>query len=103
LVAADHSVDLTGLATHLATSPGALDGLEIHPVSLEESELDGRRQRAVVLVSPTSLKRAELLALDRRLSLMSSTLLGLITYQGPHARRWPWSEARDRVAVVVPE
>jgi len=103
LVAADRSVDLAGLATQLAASPSALDGLEIHPVDLDESELDGRREIAVVLVSPTALKRAELLALDRRLSLTSATLLGLITYQGPHERHWPWSEARDRVAVVAPD
>jgi capsular polysaccharide biosynthesis protein len=103
LVAADPSVDLTGLATQLVASRSALDGLEIHPVDLDEAELDGRRETAVVLVSPTSLKRVELLALDRRLSLTSATLLGLITYQGPHERHWPWSEARDRVAVVAPE
>jgi capsular polysaccharide biosynthesis protein len=101
LVAADRSVDLTGLATQLVASRRALNGLEIHPVDLDEAELDGRRERAVVLVSPTSLKQAELLALDRRLSLTSATLLGLITYQGPHERHWPWSEARDRVAVVA--
>lgn len=101
LVAADSSVDLTGLATQLVASRSALDGLEIHSVDLDEAELDGRRERAVVLVSPTSLKQAELLALDRRLSLTSATLLGLITYQGPHERHWPWSEARDRVAVVA--
>jgi capsular polysaccharide biosynthesis protein len=103
LVAADRSVDLTGLATQLVTSRTALNGLEIHPVDLDEAELDGRRERPVVLVSPTSLKQAELLALDRRLSLTSATLLGLITYQGPHERHWPWSEARDRVAVVTPD
>jgi capsular polysaccharide biosynthesis protein len=101
LVAADPSVDLAALATQLAASPSALDGLEIHPLNLDESELAGRREAAVVLVSPTALKRAELLALDRQLSLTSATLLGLITYQGPHERRWPWSEARDRVAVVA--
>jgi capsular polysaccharide biosynthesis protein len=103
LVAADRSVDLAGLVTQLAASPSALDGLEIHPVDLDESELDGRREAAVVLVSPTALKRTELLALDRQLSLTSATLLGLITYQGPHERRWPWSDARDRVAVVAPD
>jgi uncharacterized protein involved in exopolysaccharide biosynthesis len=103
LVAADPSVDLAGLATQLAASPSALGGLEIHPVDLDESELGGRREAAVVLVSPTALKRAELLALDRQLALTAATLLGLITYQGPHARHWPWSEARDRVAVVVPD
>jgi capsular polysaccharide biosynthesis protein len=67
LVAADSSVDLTGLATQLVASRGALNGLEIHSVDLDEAELDGRRERAVVLVSPTSLKQAEVLALDRRL------------------------------------
>lgn len=103
LVAADPAVDLTGLATQLVAARSALDGLEIHPVDLDEAELDGRRETAVVLVSPTSLKRVELLALDRRLSLTSATLLGLITYQGPHERHWPWSEARDRVAVVAPD
>jgi capsular polysaccharide biosynthesis protein len=103
LVAADPSVDLTGLATQLVASRSALDGVEIQPVDLDEAELEGRRERAVVLVSPTSLKQAELLALDRRLSLTSATLLGLITYQGPHERHWPWSEARDRVAVVAPD
>jgi uncharacterized protein involved in exopolysaccharide biosynthesis len=103
LVAADRSVDLTGLATQLIAARSALNGLEIHSVDLDEAELDGRRERAVVLVSPTSLKQAELLALDRRLSLTSATLLGLITYQGPHERRWPWSDARDRVAVVAPD
>jgi uncharacterized protein involved in exopolysaccharide biosynthesis len=101
LVAADRSVDLTGLATQLAASRSALDGIEIQSVDLDEAELGGRREAAVVLVSPTSLKRAELLALDHRLSLTAPTLLGLITYQGPHERHWPWSEARDRVAIVA--
>jgi hypothetical protein len=101
LFAADPSVDLVGLATQLATARGALNGLEIRPVDLDESLLNGRRGRTIVLVSPTRLKRAELVALDRRLSATSATLLGLITYHGPHERRWPWSKAQDRVAVVT--
>lgn len=100
LIATDASIDLTDLATQLATPRSAPDSVEVSPVNLDESELEGRRETAVVLVSPTSLKRAELLTLDRRLTLMTATLLGLITYQGPHARQWPWSDAQDRVAIV---
>jgi uncharacterized protein involved in exopolysaccharide biosynthesis len=103
LIATDASIDLTDLATQLATSRSAPDSVEVSPVNLDESELEGRRETAVVLVSPTSLKRAELLTLDRRLTLMTATLLGLITYQGPHARQWPWSDAQDRVAIVSSE
>jgi capsular polysaccharide biosynthesis protein len=101
LVPADPSIDLTGLAIQLAASPRALQGVKIHTVDLDEVELDGRREAAVVLVSPTALKRRELLALERRLSLLSATLLGLITYREQDRRRWPWSKERDRVAVVA--
>ena len=100
LVPADGHVDLGGLATALESARSALNGLDLRPVDLGDYEVNGRRETTVVLVSPTRLKRAELLALDHRLSLTSSTLLGLITYHGPRERRWPWSQARDRVAVV---
>ncbi len=104
LVAADRFVDLADLAAQLvAMSPGGLNGLNIRPVSLEGFELNGRRGGAVVVVSPTSIKKAELLALDRQMRLTSTTLLGLITYRTPHSRRWPWSGAPDRVAFVTPD
>ena len=123
LVAADRSVDLWQLAAHLGASPadgrsavpsgaeavraardGARDGVRIRPVKLEGSQLQGRDGAAIVLVSPTAMKRSELLALSHLLRLRSLPLLGLITYRNPRSRPWPWQQAqRDRVAVVTPE
>src|SRR5205814_4633227 len=106
LVAADRSVDLLQLATHLDASPAdgsspglpdpeelrsgwteARNGLRVRPVSLEDTHLRGRDGGAVVLVSPTSIKRSELVALGNLMRLSSTRLLGLITYKAPQTRR----------------
>ena len=123
LVAADRSVDLWQLATHLDASPvqggsaGMTDpeglrsgppegrnGVRVRPVTLDDSHVKGRDGSAVVLVSPTSIKRTELLALGNLMRLSSTTLLGLITYKVPHTWRWPWlAAARDRIPVITPD
>jgi capsular polysaccharide biosynthesis protein len=123
LVAADRSVDLWQLATHLDASPvqggsagmtvpeglrsgqpEGRNGLRVRPVSLDDSHLKGRDGSAFVLVSPTSIKRTELLALGNLMRLSSTTLLGLITYKAPNTRHWPWlAAARDRVPTITPD
>jgi hypothetical protein len=81
--------------------PGGHDrvGLQIRPFSPESASLNHGVVRALVLVAPSTLKKAELGDVSHLLRVTRLPLLGLITYKpsGRRGQTGPVSPARARV------
>ena len=64
--------------------------VQIRPLNLEYPAPHDRDGVGVVVVSPTALKRAELVDVMQLLRLTSFPLLGLITYGSSRFKPWLW-------------
>jgi hypothetical protein len=93
--AADSPSRIEARSTHGAHESrfdqGYLD-IPIRTLSLDDSFSRHPDGMGVVLVSPTALKRSELLDIGQLLKLAPFPLLGLVTYSAPRPKRWPWLE-----------
>ena len=97
LVATDPAVDLSRLANGLEAAPADAfgpprsprdthSGLRIRPFNLRDSSPEVPGGVGLVVVSPTALKKTELMDVSHLLSVASLPLLGLLTYSPSSSR-----------------
>ena len=97
LVATDPAVDLSRLANGLEAAPADAfgpprsprdphSGLRIRPFNLRDSSPEVPGGVGLVVVSPTALKKTELMDVSHLLNVASLPLLGLLTYSPSSSR-----------------
>jgi len=97
LVATDPAVDLSRLANGLEAAPADAfgpprsprdthPGLRIRPFNLRDSSPEVPGGVGLVVVSPTALKKTELMDVSHLLNVASLPLLGLLTYSPSSSR-----------------
>jgi capsular polysaccharide biosynthesis protein len=97
LLATDSDVDLSRLANGLETAPADAfgpprrprdthSGLRIRPFNLRDSSPEVPGGVGLVVVSPTALKKAQLMDVSHLLNVASLPLLGLLTYSPSSSR-----------------